>query len=107
VQHKADDLLKTMTDHDWSFLVTAAQVDMDSMPVSHTGERRPWTIEEDNLLLASVKEHGAANWTAVARQLKGRQPKQCRQRYFNKVRYVLETKLEVLSTVPFNHLWCF
>lgn len=59
---------------------------------THTGERRAWTQEEDQFLLQAVKEHGNANWTVIARLLKGRQPKQCRQRYFNKVDPALSSK---------------
>jgi hypothetical protein len=46
----------------------------------------------------AVKEHGNANWTVIARMLRGRQPKQCRQRYFNKVDPALSTKVRTLST---------
>lgn len=83
VQVRADQLVKDMQDQNCGFL---GSIHMEvEQAVSHTGERRPWTTEEDQMLLQSVKELGSANWTAVARNLKGRQPKQCRQRYFNKV----------------------
>jgi hypothetical protein len=36
-------------------------------------------------LLRLVNELGQGNWTLIAKQLSGRMPKQCRQRYLNKV----------------------
>ena len=95
VQHKADHVLKTLTDQDWGFFSSVQQVEVEQIPIAHTGERRPWTQEEDALLLKSVQEHGSANWTMVAKQLKGRQPKQCRQRYFNKVRHELKASIHL------------
>jgi hypothetical protein len=86
VEHKSDQLLREMTDADWNSLGTPSHMDGPEPSVPHAGERRAWTSDEDQLLLRTVQELGSANWTQVAQRLKGRQPKQCRQRYFNKVR---------------------
>ena len=47
--------------------------------------RRPWTQEEDDLIVKLVKEHGLRKWAIVAAQLSGRSGKQCRERYKNQV----------------------
>ncbi len=49
------------------------------------GERHLWSKEEDAMLLQLVKEIGPGKWTQIAKKMPGRLPKQCRQRYFNKV----------------------
>jgi hypothetical protein len=78
--------MREVTDAEWNALHAATlHMDVQETSVPHAGERRPWTVEEDQLLLRTVQELGSANWTQVAQRLKGRQPKQCRQRYFNKV----------------------
>lgn len=47
--------------------------------------RRPWSQEEDDLIVALVKEHGLRKWAIVAAQLKGRSGKQCRERFKNQL----------------------
>ena len=47
--------------------------------------RRPWSQEEDELIVALVKEHGLRKWAIVAAQLKGRSGKQCRERFKNQL----------------------
>ena len=44
-------------------------------------ERRPWTPEEDELLREKVKRLGAGNWTEIAKEMPGRTPKQCYDRW--------------------------
>ncbi|XP_067930138.1 transcriptional activator Myb-like isoform X1 [Watersipora subatra] len=43
----------------------------------------PWTKEEDEMVTNLVSEYGAKRWTLIARHLKGRTGKQCRERWHN------------------------
>ena len=43
----------------------------------------PWTQEEDTKVIELVKIHGNKKWSFIARQLKGRLGKQCRERWYN------------------------
>ena len=43
----------------------------------------PWTAEEDAKVIALVKLHGQKKWSMIARELKGRLGKQCRERWYN------------------------
>jgi len=43
----------------------------------------PWTPEEDATVIRLVKVHGQKKWSYIARQLKGRLGKQCRERWYN------------------------
>ncbi|CAJ1946254.1 unnamed protein product [Cylindrotheca closterium] len=43
----------------------------------------PWTPEEDSKVVRLVKLHGNKKWSFIARQLKGRLGKQCRERWYN------------------------
>lgn len=43
----------------------------------------PWTQEEDATVVRLVKIHGTKKWSQIARQLKGRLGKQCRERWYN------------------------
>ena len=46
--------------------------------------KRPWTPEEDALLMAAVHKYGACRWSMIATQLSsGRVGKQCRERWNN------------------------
>ena len=46
--------------------------------------KRPWTEEEDELLIAAVRKYGACRWSMIATQLSsGRVGKQCRERWNN------------------------
>ena len=42
-----------------------------------------WTREEDEKVIAWVKEHGATSWTKLAETIPGRIGKQCRERWHN------------------------
>jgi hypothetical protein len=42
-----------------------------------------WTREEDEVIIAWVKAHGATSWTKLAEGLPGRIGKQCRERWHN------------------------
>ena len=43
--------------------------------------RRPWTSEEDDLVVQLVAQHGAKNWSLIGTKLGNRSGNQCRQRY--------------------------
>lgn len=43
----------------------------------------PWTKEEDDKVIELVSRYGPKKWTLIARQLKGRIGKQCRERWHN------------------------
>lgn len=47
--------------------------------------RSTWTPDEDSKLLQLVTELGQGNWPNIAYHLPGRQPKQCRDRFVNKI----------------------
>ncbi|EAR99347.2 Myb-like DNA-binding domain protein (macronuclear) [Tetrahymena thermophila SB210] len=46
-------------------------------------KKRPWSEEEDLLVIKLVKEHGPQKWTFIATHLEGRIGKQCRERWHN------------------------
>jgi hypothetical protein len=46
-------------------------------------ERRKWVPEEDDNLTKLVKKYGIKNWRIIASHLRGRLPKQCRERWIN------------------------
>jgi len=51
-----------------------------------TNEAKPksnWTVEEDELLLKIVNEHGPKNWSKIASHFPTRIGKQCRERWHN------------------------
>lgn len=43
----------------------------------------PWTREEDDKVIELVEKYGPKKWTLIARFLKGRIGKQCRERWHN------------------------
>mmetsp|Transcript_8345 Transcript_8345/g.16854 ORF Transcript_8345/g.16854 Transcript_8345/m.16854 type:complete len:373 (+) Transcript_8345:112-1230(+) len=43
----------------------------------------PWTEEEDEIVRNLVNKHGQKKWSFIAKQLKGRLGKQCRERWYN------------------------
>ena len=47
--------------------------------------RRPWTKEEDYLILQLVATHGTRKWPVVASKLHARTGKQCRERFKNQL----------------------
>jgi hypothetical protein len=47
--------------------------------------RRPWTSEEDDLLVQLVAQHGTKNWSLICTKLKNRSRMQCRESYKTKL----------------------
>ncbi|CAF0797310.1 unnamed protein product [Rotaria sp. Silwood1] len=43
----------------------------------------PWTDEEDKKVIELVRDYGARHWSLIAKELKGRVGKQCRERWHN------------------------
>ena len=43
----------------------------------------PWTKEEDEQVVDLVRKYGPKRWTLIAKHLKGRIGKQCRERWHN------------------------
>jgi hypothetical protein len=43
----------------------------------------PWTPAEDEMLTSWVSKHGASHWSSCAKAIKGRNGKQCRERWNN------------------------
>ncbi|CAF1299314.1 unnamed protein product [Adineta steineri] len=43
----------------------------------------PWTDEEDKKVIELVQDYGARHWSLIAKELKGRVGKQCRERWHN------------------------
>lgn len=52
---------------------------------SQENSRRPWTSEEDNLIIKLVAQHGTKNWSLIGTKLRNRSGKQCRERYKNQL----------------------
>lgn len=45
--------------------------------------KRPWTQLEDILLTKLVNKIGSQKWSEIAKRIKGREGKQCRERWHN------------------------
>jgi hypothetical protein len=48
-------------------------------------KRVKWSRTEDQLLRHFVEVHGLGNWAAIAHNIAGRNPKQCRERWLNQL----------------------
>lgn len=53
--------------------------------VSYRRHRKPFTTEEDSLLIALVRKHGK-DWNLIAKEMLDRNPRQCRDRYTDYLR---------------------
>jgi len=69
-----------MTEADCAFLA-----EIPEMPKKERRQRSTWTPDEDQKLLQLVTDLGQGNWPNIAYHLPGRQPKQCRDRFVNKL----------------------
>ena len=47
-----------------------------------TKKKGVWTQEEDTLLLKAVSKYGTEKWGTVAKSIPGREPNQCKERWF-------------------------
>jgi len=60
----------------------AAGVETDESKISNA--KRPWTSEEDALLMEAIQKYGTQRWPLIANHVqRGRAGKQCRERWFN------------------------
>lgn len=46
-------------------------------------QKRPWTQDQDNLLILLVNDIGPHKWSTIAQKIPYRLGKQCRERWFN------------------------
>jgi hypothetical protein len=80
LSRRAQDILNEMTEADCAFLA-----EIPEMPKKERRQRSTWTPDEDQKLLQLVTDLGQGNWPNIAYHLPGRQPKQCRDRFVNKL----------------------
>ncbi|XP_048354176.1 myb-related protein B [Sphaerodactylus townsendi] len=88
-----DELLNSMVTkygHDWKFLAshfpnrTEQQCQYRWLRVLNPVlVKGPWTKQEDQKVIELVKKYGTKQWTLIAKHLKGRLGKQCRERWHN------------------------
>jgi hypothetical protein len=55
----------------------------DLRPRARGPSRRPFSREEDSLLLQLVEQHGRQSWNSIASFMQSRTSRQCRDRYNN------------------------
>ncbi|XP_044296226.1 myb-related protein B [Varanus komodoensis] len=82
--------LVTQYGHDWKFLAshfpnrTEQQCQYRWLRVLNPVlVKGPWTKQEDQKVIELVKKYGTKQWTLIAKHLKGRLGKQCRERWHN------------------------
>ncbi|XP_058034387.1 myb-related protein B isoform X2 [Ahaetulla prasina] len=82
--------LVTQFGHDWKFLAshfpnrTEQQCQYRWLRVLNPVlVKGPWTKQEDQKVIELVKKYGTKQWTLIAKHLKGRLGKQCRERWHN------------------------
>ncbi|XP_064887941.1 myb-related protein B [Columba livia] len=89
-----DEQLKTLVRHygqnDWKFLASHFPNRSDQQcqyrwlrVLNPDLVKGPWTKEEDQKVIELVKKYGTKQWTLIAKHLKGRLGKQCRERWHN------------------------
>ncbi|KAJ7331940.1 hypothetical protein JRQ81_014120 [Phrynocephalus forsythii] len=88
-----DELLNSLVSqygHDWKFLAshfpnrTEQQCQYRWLRVLNPVlVKGPWTKQEDQKVIELVKKYGTKQWTLIAKHLKGRLGKQCRERWHN------------------------
>uniref|UniRef100_G1PV66 MYB proto-oncogene like 2 n=1 Tax=Myotis lucifugus TaxID=59463 RepID=G1PV66_MYOLU len=92
--HAKDEQLRTLVrqfgQQDWKFLAshfpnrTDQQCQYRWLRVLNPDlVKGPWTKEEDEKVIELVKKYGTKQWTLIAKHLKGRLGKQCRERWHN------------------------
>ncbi|KAM9421475.1 transcriptional activator Myb-like isoform 3-T3 [Salvelinus alpinus] len=89
-----DEKLKKLVEHhgssDWKLIVSFLPNRTD-MQCQHRWQKvlnpelikGPWTKEEDQRVIELVQKYGAKRWSIIAKHLKGRIGKQCRERWHN------------------------
>ena len=87
---KLKELLTMYGDSNWSFIASQfpdrsdvqCQQRWDKV-VNPLLIKGPWTKDEDDKVVQLVAQYGPKKWTLIARHLKGRIGKQCRERWHN------------------------
>ncbi|KAJ6245814.1 transcription repressor myb5 [Anaeramoeba flamelloides] len=77
-------------------------------------KKGPWTKEEDNLLIKSVKTHGDLNWAFISSQIPKRTSKQCRERWKNQLDPNIkrsswtkeEDEILIKKQILYGNSWC-
>uniref|UniRef100_A0A8C5GCM5 Transcriptional activator Myb n=1 Tax=Gouania willdenowi TaxID=441366 RepID=A0A8C5GCM5_GOUWI len=89
-----DEKLKKLVEHhgseDWKVIASLLPNRTD-MQCQHRWQKvlnpelikGPWTKEEDQRVIELVQKYGAKRWSVIAKHLKGRIGKQCRERWHN------------------------
>lgn len=87
---KLKELVSMYGDTNWSFIASqfADRSDVQCQQrwdkvVNPQLIKGPWTREEDDKVVELVSQYGPKKWTLIARHLKGRIGKQCRERWHN------------------------
>ncbi len=60
--------------------------------------KRPWSKDEDDIVIELVHQYGPKNWTQIAAQVPGRTGKQCRERLFDPFCLLICELVRVLLT---------
>uniref|UniRef100_A0A8D0GGR3 Myb-related protein B n=1 Tax=Sphenodon punctatus TaxID=8508 RepID=A0A8D0GGR3_SPHPU len=92
--HEEDERLRTLVrqygQNDWKFLASHFPNRSDQQcqyrwlrVLNPDLVKGPWTKEEDQKVIELVKKYGTKQWTLIAKHLKGRLGKQCRERWHN------------------------
>uniref|UniRef100_A0A8C8SEE4 MYB proto-oncogene like 2 n=1 Tax=Pelusios castaneus TaxID=367368 RepID=A0A8C8SEE4_9SAUR len=92
--HEEDEWLKALVKQfgqsDWKFLASHFPNRSDQQcqyrwlrVLNPDLVKGPWTKEEDQKVIELVKKFGTKQWTLIAKYLKGRLGKQCRERWHN------------------------
>ncbi|XP_028253653.1 transcriptional activator Myb isoform X2 [Parambassis ranga] len=89
-----DEKLKKLVEHhgseDWK-LIASLLTNRTDVQCQHRWQKvlnpelikGPWTKEEDQRVIELVQKYGAKRWSVIAKHLKGRIGKQCRERWHN------------------------
>ena len=67
---------------DLDFMVDIAEFEQELL-AAKLPRKNAWSKQEDALLMKIVSRYGPANWDILAKYIKGRTGKQCRERYHN------------------------
>ncbi|CAK6962221.1 LOW QUALITY PROTEIN: transcriptional activator Myb [Scomber scombrus] len=89
-----DEKLKKLVEHhgseDWK-IIASLLTNRTDVQCQHRWQKvlnpelikGPWTKEEDQRVIELVQKYGAKRWSVIAKHLKGRIGKQCRERWHN------------------------
>ena len=69
--------------HPYELMRPIVSVPLPACCAGRSEGRRPWSVEEDNVLREAVAAYGLRAWPSVATSLHARTGKQCRERWHN------------------------